>query len=248
MSSTAQQSRQPAGTPAGGEFGSKTHGEADVTLDPAAGATGPDPRFSRSSDDTDPRAVLVGDGFTDADGTRWTRCSDCQTTVYAPKGSNEWSEDGTDDTECSPMGPTCTTGVHKPDERIAITEVAHATEKVASIRSEIAAMAASDPEDSRIGSVKLNDAVQRLAEAEIEADLWDRVQVRLDEYPAEFPTVNAAIESVYEQGLTEIMEVGAGDTYSGRGNDLRRVRFDAERSWLSRRRLQGQVADRSAAA
>jgi hypothetical protein len=135
--------------------------------------------------------------------------------------------------------------VHRPDSRVPITDLRLAEEKVLTLRSEIATMASSDIDDRRVGSVGLHGAVQRLAAAEVEADLWDRVQVRLDANPAEFPTVDSAIASVYDQVLDEIIDSGANDTASGRAGDIRRVRFDAERTWLSRRRLQGQVPARS---
>jgi hypothetical protein len=238
-------SRTPAGTPAGGQFAASGHTEADqVALVGQEAPEADGPRFRQPDDPTDPRARLIGDGFTDSAGTRWTTCEDCSATVYAYRGSNEWLENGTDDGECGSDWPR-TGKVHSPSERIAIPEVRNAEEKVTAIRTEIADMASADPSDRRIGSVKLHDAVQRLAAAEVEADLWDRVQVRLDANPAEFPTVDSAIASVYDQVLDEIIDSGANDTASGRAGDIRRVRFDAERTWLSRRRLQGQVPTRS---
>lgn len=67
-------------------------------------------------------------------------------------------------------------------------------------------------------------------------------RLRLDNNPAEFPTVDSAIQSVYDQVVGEVIDSGASDTMSGRGGDIRRINFDAKRSWLSARRLRRQVA------
>ena len=69
-------SRTPAGTPAGGQFAASGHTEADqvALVDPAASAEAGS-RFRQPDDPTDPRARLIGDGFTDGDGTRWKMAS-----------------------------------------------------------------------------------------------------------------------------------------------------------------------------
>lgn len=221
----SNQHRHPEGTPAGGRFASSRHAEADVDL-------GVGDKWAAAAD----AAVL---DETDQAGNRWTLCAGCDDMIGAKRGSNVWAASNGSAT-CS--GKDADSGVHRPDGRVAITDLRIAEEKVSAIRSEIAEAAATDPDESRIGSVKLHDAVQRLAAAEVEVDLWDRVQTRLDANPSEFPTVNSAIASVYDQVLEEIIDSGAHDTASGRSGDIRRVRFDAERTWLSRRRLQGQVS------
>lgn len=231
MTSQQQRRRQPGGTPTGGRFAPETHAEGDVVLE--------------TSETVDPWAAAASQatiGETDQFGNRWSLCEECGNLVGAERGSNEWSEaDG--QTGCA--GTPGASGVHRPDSRVPITDLRLAEEKVLTLRSEIATMASSDIDDRRVGSVGLHGAVQRLAAAEVEAELWDRVQTRLDANPAEFPTVDAAIASVYDQVLDEIIDSGANDTASGRAGDIRRVRFDAERTWLSRRRLQGQVPTRS---
>ena len=224
------QRRQPPGTPSGGRFAADARSEASgVDLD--AGDAGE--MWAAAARD----ATLDS---TDQFGNRWSLCAGCGNLVGTERGSNEWSEaDGQTVCTASPE----TSGVHAPSGRVPITDLRVAEEQVQALRAEIATMAASDLDDTRVGSVGLHGAVQRLAAAEVEADLWDRVQVRLDANPAKFPTVKSAIASVCSQVLDEIIDVGAKDTASGRAGDIRRVRFDAERAWLSRRRLQGQVSE-----
>lgn len=73
---------------------------------------------------------------------------------------------------------------------------------------------------------------QRLATAQVMADRWDTVcrVVGPDR------TTTEALAFVVERTIDALLITGADDEWSGRRNDLRRVKFDATRRWVENAR------------
>ena len=71
-------------------------------------------------------------------------------------------------------------------------------------------------------------AVYQAAETEVAAAQWATVKMLVDggRTPVD------ALRLVVEETTRQIVDQGADDNWSGRRNDLRRVRFDALRRWV----------------
>lgn len=72
-------------------------------------------------------------------------------------------------------------------------------------------------------------AVQHAAEAEVCTGRWQIVKMLIEDRG--FEPVEA-LRMVIDQTIKDIIGQGADDNWSGRGNDLMRVRFDALRRWV----------------
>lgn len=71
-------------------------------------------------------------------------------------------------------------------------------------------------------------AVHRAAEDEVHRTQWQHVK-NLTEAGT---TPTEALAVVVQTTTRQIIVTGADDTWSGRGNDYKRVRFDALRQWV----------------
>jgi hypothetical protein len=73
-------------------------------------------------------------------------------------------------------------------------------------------------------------ALHLAAEAEVTTRQWQHVDMVIDSgrTPVE------ALRLVVKDTTSQIIGRGADDTWSGRSNDLKRVRFDALRIWIDR--------------
>lgn len=72
-------------------------------------------------------------------------------------------------------------------------------------------------------------AVQHAAKAEVSTGQWQIVNMLIEDRghsPVE------ALRMVVDETTKDIVGCGADDGWSGRGNDLKRVRFDARRRWV----------------
>jgi cobalamin biosynthesis Mg chelatase CobN len=83
----------------------------------------------------------------------------------------------------------------------------------------------------------IQSLVQSYAENRVADALWIHVGdlVQRDDLYVEDEV--DALRKVVEYETERLLTCGADDTWSGRGNDLKRVEFDAKRNWLSHARL-----------
>jgi hypothetical protein len=77
----------------------------------------------------------------------------------------------------------------------------------------------------RVSSRDLLDYLHSVAQLEVRLEILTLVETAINEY-------DARGEDVYTDLLEMFVLNGADDSWSGRGNDLRRVRFDAARSLI----------------
>lgn len=84
-------------------------------------------------------------------------------------------------------------------------------------------------------SESIMSQVQTFASHKVHADLWSTVN-SLAEFAMEEHQVDRyarAVQLVVDQNVRDILSQGADDGWSGHGNDLRRVEFEAKRRWTT---------------
>jgi len=91
---------------------------------------------------------------------------------------------------------------------------------------------ASKAADSIADMEKLIHLSMSAMEAQVKCDLWSRVQSLKDGPNQRFTDYASSLEGVVSHVTNAIVVSGAGDTYSGRFNDMRRCAFDAKREWI----------------
>lgn len=87
------------------------------------------------------------------------------------------------------------------------------------------AAATADPE-------RLDQLVKEVARAEAVQICNDTLTFGIEHYVSDGMTPDEARQKVLRKITSDIIQRGPDDTWSGRGNDLRRAVFDAKIDWL----------------
>lgn len=99
-------------------------------------------------------------------------------------------------------------------------------------RVETARAALADAVATCAVSEVLTDLAHSVGVAEAELDVWRTVDGNLAS-PTALDALTA-LDRAYQAWVDAILASGADDTWSGRGNDLRRAKFDARRRQVER--------------
>ena len=80
---------------------------------------------------------------------------------------------------------------------------------------------------------RLQDLVYFLQDAEVELSYETTAQRMFELHPERYETIYEARKTLARRQVSNLLSQGAQDTWSGRGNDLRRTKFDSQRNWVT---------------
>lgn len=97
---------------------------------------------------------------------------------------------------------------------------------------DLGAKIASLPAGLSSNGIDANRQVQNAAAEEATLELW----LRVGAFVERGEPIALAMQYVVDSTLDEVLANGADDKWSGRANDIQRIRFDARRQWVQRQR------------